>query len=209
MARAGNITSPMREIAREEGKDLAVIVREVAAGRIVIPANRSRGDGRRTARGIGRGLRTKVSANVAGGSSGDWEAQQARVALDAGADILMETTTWPAAAAVNYRRLLLQTADAAIGTIPIYQAAAESQETYGTEVGMSAEHLLRVVEEQAKDGADLLVIHAAATLETLQLARTDRRAAGVVSYGGAILLGWMLYHQRPLIAFWTSPGHTM
>ena len=68
MARQGIISGRMEEVARLEGLDAETICRGVASGVIVIPANINHG--RTEARGIGKGLSTKVNANI--GTSSDY-----------------------------------------------------------------------------------------------------------------------------------------
>ncbi|MHB8127071.1 MAG: phosphomethylpyrimidine synthase ThiC [Desulfitobacteriaceae bacterium] len=60
-ARLGNVTPEMREVAKQEGVDEAVILQGVAQGTIVIPANVERPHKNV---GIGQGLTTKVSASI-------------------------------------------------------------------------------------------------------------------------------------------------
>jgi phosphomethylpyrimidine synthase len=63
-ARAGVITDAMRQVAASEGVDGQTVRDEVAAGRLVIAANRAHLKTNLKAVGIGRVLATKVNANI-------------------------------------------------------------------------------------------------------------------------------------------------
>lgn len=196
-ALAGAVTPGMETVARSEGVPVQTVLEGVAAGWICIPANRLRLAKGGAVCGIGKGLRTKVSASVGyTRESADHarEMEKVSTALGAGADLIMEMST--GGDTDTLRHAVLERASVPLGTIPIYQAAAISMEQHGADVYMSAEELLGVFERHAAAGADLMVVHAAATLETLQRARQRHRVMDMVSYGGALILGWMLHHQR-------------
>ncbi len=61
-AKAGKITDEMRQVAESEGVDVNLILDGIASGEIVIPFNPLKPD--KIALGIGKGLRTKVNANI-------------------------------------------------------------------------------------------------------------------------------------------------
>ena len=60
-ANNGKITDAMKQVAYYEGIDVEIIRGRVANGQIVIPKNRQRDF---IAMGIGKGLKTKVNANI-------------------------------------------------------------------------------------------------------------------------------------------------
>src|SRR5438105_4662217 len=118
-ARKGEITDEMRFVAEDEGLDAETIRRGVADGTIVIPKNVHH-DFR--AIGIGRGLRTKVNANI--GASGfhnllHEEAEKLEVAIRYGADAVMDLST--GADLDQIRVELLRRCPVMLGTVPIYQ----------------------------------------------------------------------------------------
>ena len=94
-AKKGNITSEMKAVAKAEKIDVDKILKGVANGTIVIPKN----IGRETQPcGIGKGLSTKINANI--GSSNqiediDLEIKKAKLAVDFGADAIMDLSTGP------------------------------------------------------------------------------------------------------------------
>lgn len=89
-AKKGILTDEMKQVAAKENVSEEFILKSVANGTIVIPSNVNRDI---EASGIGAGLRTKVNATV--GTSTDIvdfdeEVLKAQIAIDNGADCLME-----------------------------------------------------------------------------------------------------------------------
>ena len=119
-AKKGNITPEMKEVAEFERIDADKILKGVANGTIVIPKN----IGRETkACGIGKGLTTKINANI--GSSSkiediDLEMKKAKLAVDFGADAIMDLSTGPKL--LEFREKIMDSVDVPIGTVPIYEA---------------------------------------------------------------------------------------
>ncbi|RUM86935.1 MAG: phosphomethylpyrimidine synthase, partial [Thermovibrio sp.] len=97
LAKRGIITKEMEFCAEYEKRPVDYIVEGLVEGTIVIPANifhREREDF--TPRAIGKGLKTKVNANI--GTSGDiedieLELEKLRVAVKYGADAVMDLST--------------------------------------------------------------------------------------------------------------------
>lgn len=200
-ARSGKITPEMIRVAEKE-KVAAEFIREgVAAGTIVIPANKNHP--RLDPCGIGRGLRTKVNANL--GTSSAFpeladELAKLSAALEAGADTIMDLST--AGDLDATRRGILARCPVPLGTVPVYQAAVEAKEKRGSIVAMTAEDLFSVIEKQAADGVDFITVHCGVTLEVIERLKKQGRIADIVSRGGSFLTGWMLHNQRenPLFA---------
>ena len=189
-ARAGTITEAMGRVAACEKVEVESIRSEIAAGRLVIPANRIHlGDNLEPA-GIGRLLRTKVNANIGTSSvrcSVAAELEKMKAALDVGADAIMDLSTGGDLDAI--RAELLAHCPVPFGTVPIYQVIE------GRRVeDVDNDIILRTVEKQAKQGVDFFTIHAGVLREYLPL--VGNRIAGIVSRGGALLAKWMIYHDR-------------
>ncbi|MDK2895121.1 MAG: phosphomethylpyrimidine synthase [Moorella sp. (in: firmicutes)] len=200
-ARVGQVTRAMEKVAAKEGIRVEDLMAAVAAGRVVIPANKNHRNLEPC--GIGKGLRTKVNANL--GTSTAYpdiepELEKLREALDAGADAVMDLSTGGDIDAC--RRQIIAHSPVAVGTVPIYQATVEAQEKYGALVEMTAEDLFRVIEKQAEDGVDFITVHCGVTLEVVDRLRREGRLADIVSRGGSFLTGWMLHHgeENPLYA---------
>jgi len=193
-ARAGKITLEMKIVAEKEHVSPETIREGVAAGKIVIPANINALP--RKPCGIGKGLRTKVNANI--GTSPDFpevedEIVKLRIAIETGADTVMDLSTGGDLRSV--RRAILEACSVPLGTVPIYEAAIKAADR-GSVVHMSEEDLFRVIEQHAKDGVDFITVHCGINRESLQRLRQARRLTDVVSRGGAFLVCWMLGNDR-------------
>jgi len=194
-ARAGELTPAMKEVAEKEGAAPDIILEGVAAGKIAIPANINHINLKPC--GIGKGLKTKVNANI--GTSPQYpdiekEMSKLRTALEAGADAVMDLSM---GGEINKcRKRIIENCPACVGTVPVYQAIVESKERYDNLMQMTADDLFRVIEKQAEDGVDFITIHCGVTLEVIERLRREGRITDIVSRGGAFLAGWMLHHER-------------
>ncbi len=188
LARAGIVSDAMRAVAEQERRTPDYIMREVAAGRIVIPANFSHTSLRPI--GIGRVLKTKINANIGNSSmhsEADSELRKLQTALEYGADTVMDLSTGKGIR--HIRQLIMERSPAPIGTVPLYQAAAELEDIRQ----LTPQTLLSVIAEQAAQGVDYMTIHAGLLREHLDAAAG--RLLGIVSRGGALTASWMKQHQ--------------
>ncbi|HUW66165.1 MAG TPA: phosphomethylpyrimidine synthase ThiC [Spirochaetia bacterium] len=194
-ARAGRITSAMQEVARQEGLTPGEVLESIAAGFLVIPANT--GHSCLVPRGVGRGLRVKVNANI--GTSTQFPALEGELtklaaAVTAGADAVMDLSTGGDLDRV--RRAIIAQSSVMVGTVPIYQAAVEALARHGTIVDMTAEDIFRVIETQARDGVDFITVHCGVTRNVVGMLPTAGRVADIVSRGGSFMTGWILHNGR-------------
>ena len=193
-AKAGILTEQIRFIAESENIEAELIQAELAAGRLVIPANKLHLKTNLRPTGIGRVLRTKVNANIGTSSvrsSVEEEIEKIRAALAAGADTIMDLST--GGNLDDIRCELLACCLVPFGTVPIYEMIKDRDvEDINNRI------ILETIEKQAKQGVDFFTIHAGVLKEHLPL--LGNRVAGIVSRGGALLAKWMLYHnkQNPL-----------
>ncbi|MBN1796252.1 MAG: phosphomethylpyrimidine synthase ThiC [Sedimentisphaerales bacterium] len=193
-AKAGRITEQMRIVAETENLSVEFIRDEIAAGRIVIPANRLHLQTNLNPIGIGRALTVKINANIGLSSVRsdiEEEIRKMQTAVDAGADTIMDLSTGE-----NLDRIrteLLLRCNVPFGTVPIYQVI-EGRNVEDIDCAL----ILKIIEKQAKQGVDFFTIHAGLLKEHLPL--LEKRVAGIVSRGGALLAKWMLHHnkQNPL-----------
>jgi len=190
IAQSGKISPEMKIVARAEGLDANTILNEMAAGRLVIPANIIHLKTNLNPAGIGRVLTTKVNANIGVSSvrsTIEQELEKMRIAIEAGADAIMDLSTGGDLDAI--RQALLNDCPVPFGTVPIYQMVS------GRTVDQVNEKIiLEIIEKQAKQGVDFFTIHAGVLKEYVPL--TAKRVMGIVSRGGALLAEWMLYHNR-------------
>ena len=123
-AKKGILTEEMKHVAEIENVSEDFILRSVAEGTIVIPSNVNRDI---EAAGIGAGLRTKVNATVGTSTdivNFDEEVQKAQIAIDHGADCLMELSIGGDLDVIRNR--VLDMSPLPVGSVPVYQAAIES-----------------------------------------------------------------------------------
>ena len=195
LARQGVISPQMKLVAEKEGIEAETIRQGVAEGTIVIPANANRRN--LQVCGIGKGLSTKVNANVGTSSahtSMEIELEKARVVMDFKADAIMDLSTGGDIAAI--RQAILESCPLPLGTVPIYQAAIEAVDKRGAIVNMTADDIFGVIERQAEDGVDFMTVHCGVTRSAIEHLKQQGRLTNVVSRGGAFLLGWILQQER-------------
>ncbi len=197
-AKRGIITPEMEYVAESEGLDPKYIMEGVRNGEIVIPANRIHlSKNLRKLVGIGKGLKTKVNANL--GTSYDYvdveeEKMKLRVAVEAGADTVMDLSTGGDLRFI--RRELMEICEVPLGSVPVYEAEFDAAKRKGSVFDLEEEDFLEAIETHAKDGVDFMTIHAGITLEGLRFMKNQKRTTWVVSRGGGLLAAWMMYHNR-------------
>lgn len=191
-ARKGIFTKQMEEVLKEESVSKEFLMTEMAAGRIVIPANKKHKN--IVGKAVGNGLKTKVNVNL--GVSEDecnnhLELEKVRTAIDMKADAIMDLSIYGDTR--NFRTKLVEMSPVMLGTVPMYDAVAK----YGKDIGrMTVEDLFEVVVEHCEDGIDFLTIHAGLNLECVKRIQNNPRLTHIVSRGGSILYEWMLINKK-------------
>ena len=194
-ARLGIVTPEARRVAEREGYLTPEQVRdEVAAGRMVIPANTVHLEHHLDPMAIGRASKTKINANMGASpvsSSTDEEVEKLKWAERWGADTVMDLSTGGDLDAT--REAIITNSTVPIGTVPIYSMI----------IGRKIEDLdepmiLDMVDHQARQGVDYFTIHAGTLREHLPFVK--ERLIGIVSRGGSLLAKWMIHHgeQNPM-----------
>ena len=195
-AREGRITPEMEFVAQREGLAVDLIRDEVAAGRMVIPANTVHLAGRLEPMCIGIAASCKINANIGNSavtSDIEGELEKLHTAVHFGSDTAMDLSTGKDIDAI--RKAIIGASTVPIGTVPIYQMLEE----LGGEIEeMRPHHFLEMVEHQAQQGVDYMTIHCGVLMEHLHL--TTSRLTGIVSRGGSLIAKWMMVHrqQNPL-----------
>ena len=184
----------VRMVAEAEGISSAVLLKQVATGRVVIMQR----DGRPPL-GIGEGLKTKVNANV--GTSADiidpdGEVEKAMAAEKYGADTVTDLSM--GGPIDDIFRRIRESTNSPLTTVPIYQAVAEK----GSFDGITEGEILQTIRKQVGAGASSVVVHAAITLDMLEGLKRSKRIMGVVSKGGSFTSAWMLEkgEENPFLA---------
>ncbi|NYE56619.1 phosphomethylpyrimidine synthase ThiC [Carboxydothermus ferrireducens] len=194
-AKEGVITREMEVVAAEEGKSPEEIRQKVALGEVVIPANVNHRN--LHPKGIGAGLKVKVNANLGTSENRCFyedELKKVKVAIKAGADAIMDLST--GGNLDEIRRAIIKESSVPVGTVPLYQAAAETLNKYGDISRLDPELLFDVIERQATDGVDFMTVHVGVTREILKVLDRFPRVTEVVSRGGSLTIAWMEKNGR-------------
>jgi phosphomethylpyrimidine synthase len=190
-ARCGHISSEMHHIATREPHLTAEQIRlEVAAGRMIIPANKVHLKYKLKPMCIGRASLTKINANMGASpvsSSIDEEVEKLRWAEKWKADTVMDLSTGGDLDAC--REAIIQNSTVPIGTVPIYSMIIGKRVE-----DLTYDIILKEIEKQAKQGVDYFTIHAGVLMSHLKFVR--KRLIGIVSRGGSLLAKWMIHHQK-------------
>lgn len=193
-ARAGRITEQMETHARRENIEPRALRGKIAAGSVVILKNNRRAiDGI----AVGSGCSTKVNANI--GASGDEadienELEKARIAVEVGADTLMDLSTGGDLNLIRAR--ILEETSVPLGTVPIYQVATENIAQGRHMIEMTGDQLFKAIEDQCAAGVDFITVHCGVTRATVEHIEEGTRLLGIVSRGGAIHAKWIEYHKK-------------
>ena len=191
-AKKGVITPEMNYVAQVEMLDPELVRSEVAAGKMIIPANIHHENLLPMA--IGREAKTKINANIGNSSlSSDIcaELRKLEICLEFGADTVMDLSTDGDLDAI--RSAIIEHSSVPIGTVPMYEILKEAKEV----TNITNELILSVLEKQAKQGVSYFTIHAGFLREFLPLVK--KRKMGIVSRGGSLSASYMskLNRQNP------------
>lgn len=188
-AQFGEVSPEMEKIAREENLKPKDFSRIIAEGKAVIFASKLHKNVKPL--GIGKGLRTKVNANI--GSSPDksdinFELSKLQVCKEYKADTVMDLST--GGDIDHIRREIIKNSEMPVGTVPVYQAVIDK----GTIEDLSESEMLKGIIKHIQDGVDFITVHSGFTRDQIKPLRS--RLMGVVSRGGSFLLKWMLHNKR-------------
>ena len=186
-ARTGILTKELLAVAKKEQMEPEKLVKLVAAGQVVIPANKCHTC--LDPNGIGSALRTKINVNL--GTSRDlndldMELQKVNDAVAMGAESIMDLSSF--GDTQKFRRKLTAECPAIIGTVPIYDAVVYYHKPLRE---ITSEEWLQIAEMHAKDGVDFLTIHVGINKNTAERFKKMKRLTNIVSRGGSIIFAWM------------------
>ena len=188
-ARQGRVTGEMEYVAKRENLTAELVRDEVAAGRLIIPANINHLNLEPMC--IGVASTCKINANIGNSSTTsniDEEVAKLRHSVKYGADTVMDLSTGGDIPAI--RKAIIAESPVPIGTVPIYEALSRVRRVEDLNIGV----MLEVIEEQAQQGVDYMTIHAGVLVQYIPL--TTKRVTGIVSRGGAILAEWMVKNHK-------------
>ncbi len=192
--KAGEIPEDVKEVAGLERVEVDQLLEKIITGVVVIPKNVNH---QVSPVGVGAGLRIKVNANL--GTADEYpslseELGKLQAAIAAGADAVMDLST--GGDLNEIRKKIIAGSTIPIGTVPIYQAAIEAKNRFGSVVEMKTDDIFSAIEAQAEDGVDFITVHCGVTRKVLDILESSKRIEGVVSRGGAFMLGWMLHNKK-------------
>jgi len=179
----------MLYVAEREKLSPETVRDEVAAGRMIIPANINHPELEPMC--IGVASLCKINANIGNSaitSNVDEELRKLHTSVHFGADTVMDLSTGGGIREI--REVILRHSPVPIGTVPIYEAVSRVKRIED----LTADLMLEVIEEQAQQGVDYMTIHAGVLIQCLPL--VSKRITGIVSRGGAILAQWMAHHHK-------------
>lgn len=192
-ARNGTVTEEMRDIAKKENVSPEFIRDGISNGSIVILRSNIHNIDDYCA--VGKGLRTKVNANIGTSPDNpdlDYDLKKLEVVVEAGTDTVMDLSI--GGDIDKIRREIISRINIPIGTVPIYQVHVEAIKGNKEFVEVGIDHILEVIEKHAKDGVDYVTLHCGVTREGIEKARA--RKMPFVSRGGSLLAGWMLHNNK-------------
>lgn len=186
-ARKNIVTKELEIVAKKENMTVEDLMPLVAAGKVVIPANKNHKC--LDPEGIGSMLRTKINVNL--GISKDVkdydiEMEKVNWAIDLGAHAIMDLSshgnTQP------FRKKLVEECPAMLGTVPVYDSVIHYQRDLKT---LSAKDFVEVIRLHAEDGVDFVTLHCGITRNTIDQIKKHKRKTNIVSRGGSLVFAWM------------------
>ncbi len=194
-AKQGIVTEEMKQAVADEPLTAEELRERIALGHAVLPKNVNHSFP--ILRAIGRGLKTKVNANL--GSSGEcclMELEDAKLqaALRARADSIMDLSTGGNLGGL--RQYFLEKSTVMVGAVPIYALATEMVCSHQPLEKMDGDQLLRSIEKQCMEGLDYITVHCGVTLASVKKLESFQRLMPCVSRGGSIHMHWMRANRK-------------
>ncbi|WP_294406936.1 phosphomethylpyrimidine synthase ThiC [uncultured Clostridium sp.] len=186
-AKKGIVTKEMQIVSEKENMQVEELMKLMAEGKVVIPANINHKS--LSPEGIGDGLKTKINVNLGiSGDSVDYcrEMEKVKLSIEYGAEAIMDLSNY--GKTQEFREKLIEYSPAMIGTVPMYDAIGYLEKDL---LDIKAEDFLEVVRAHAKQGVDFVTIHAGINKRTVELFKEDKRKMNIVSRGGSLLFAWM------------------
>ena len=190
-AKQGTITPEMQFVAQREQLAPDLVRKEVARGRMVIPANKVHLRLGLQPMAIGIKAKCKINANIGNSavtSDVENEISKLHTAVHLGADTVMDLST--GGNIDKIREAIIAASPVPIGTVPIYQALQKVKKVED----LTEQDFLDIVEHQARQGVDYMTIHAGVLRDYVPL--TGHRVTGIVSRGGSLIAMWMIAHKK-------------
>ncbi len=193
-------------LAKEEGLSEASIRDAIEQGTMVLLANPNHPNLKPIL--IGQPARVKINANLGTSPLSHClatEAEKLRIALEAGADTVMDLSI---SGDLDAARLtMLQNCPLPVGTVPMYAVGQQLLDNDKSIKDLTIDMLFDEIAKQARQGVDYMTVHCGLTRRGAEWGDLpkdeygDGRVMGIVSRGGAMLARWMLEHdaENPLL----------
>lgn len=189
-AKQGITTEEMKFVANRENLSENLVLKEVAKGRMIIPANINHKNLEPMA--IGLAATCKINANIGSSalaSDPSLEVEKVKVCQDFGADTIMDLSTGGDLDAI--RSEVIKHSKVPIGTVPMYQILHDINNKIEN---LTIEKMLEVIERQARQGVSYFTVHAGFLLEFMP--KITSRKMGIVSRGGSLMATYMMHYHR-------------
>jgi phosphomethylpyrimidine synthase len=186
-ARQGIVTEEIKKVADKELMRVEELMPLVAAGKVVICANKNHQC--IDPQGVGSMLKTKINVNLGVSrdcKDHDMEMKKVMEAVNMGAHAIMDLSSH--GNTVPFRRKLTAECPAMIGTVPVYDAVIHYQRDLNT---LKAKDFIDVVRLHAEDGVDFVTLHCGITKKTIEQIKNNQRKMDIVSRGGSLVFAWM------------------
>ena len=189
------ITDEMKIVAKKENQPVKFIMEGIKNRRIIIPKNKNHRI--KNICGIGSGLRVKINVNI--GTSPvhmdlNEEIEKLKIAEKYKTDTIMDLSLGTILNKV--RKAILKNSTVPVGTVPIYQTGFELSKNKKKLHEMGIDDILKVIEQQAKEGVDFMTLHCGVTRTTLKRMEKEGRILNIVSRGGSMLASWMKQNKK-------------
>lgn len=183
----------LSKISKQEEIPMTELEELICGGKVVILNNPRHKNLEPCA--VGEKTSTKINVNLGvspRASNLDEELQKLNAAIRLGADAVMDLSLGDNMDEV--RKSILEASRVPVGTVPIYQAAYQSQLKDHLE-NLEVQDIFKVIQKHAEDGVDFVTVHTGLTRKALEHVRKDR-VLGIVSRGGSILASWMYANKK-------------
>jgi len=194
LAKKGVISDEMKIVSKQEDLSPEEIRELVASGKVVIPKNVNH---EFSARGIGKGLKTKVNANIGTSPShfdlGE-ELEKLDVSVKAGADSIMDLSTGGDLDLILNE--ILSHSPVMVGTVPIYKSIGKLFSEGKSCPELTVDDIFDEIENHAKAGVDFITVHCGITRHTVSVLENSSRVMGIVSRGGSLLTEWIKKNEK-------------
>lgn len=196
-AKAKRMTPEISAVAQIEDVPATQIQDAIVRGEVVVLKSQN-ALSRCGVIGIGRGLSTKINANV--GTSGDkddvsFEIEKLKTAEKYGADTVMDLST--GGDIQKTRELIIEASHIPVGTVPLYDVMHAMNAAGKPIESATSDDFLAAVEKHIEDGVDFVTVHCGVTREVLHCLQAEKsRLLGVVSRGGSYVCNWMNANKK-------------